>query len=131
MSAAPTQTPTLTSIIDNRGENTLFKGIRDIAGNGRELWIATAFFSLDALNLVGEHLHEFEQVRLLFGDDASHSQRNVLLKGMRERSDQDLLKQRDKNPLLDGLHHAKRLIDEGKLEARVYTRKPFSRTLRW
>lgn len=115
----------LTSIIDNRGENTLYQAIQHITGSVRELWIATAFFSLDALNLVGQHLHQFERVRLLFGDDAAATQRKKLLAAMRSRSDVDLLKQRVTDPLLSGLSHANQLIEEGKLEARVYTRDKF------
>ncbi|HVT13098.1 MAG TPA: helicase-related protein [Fimbriimonadaceae bacterium] len=115
----------LTSIVDNRDENTLYRAILDIAGNGRELWIATAFFSLDALNLIGEHLHDFDRVRLLFGSEASKSHRNALLRAMNERSEEDLLKQRNKEPLLEGLQHARTLIENGKLEARVYTRDKF------
>lgn len=125
MSVLSPEPKTLTSIVDNLGDNTLYQAIRDISGNGRELCAATAFFSLDALNLIGQHLHEFEGVRLLFGSDASHSQRLALLAAMRELSDKDLLKQREKDPLLGGLHHAKKLIEAGKLEARCYTRDKF------
>ncbi len=125
MTPAATEPLTLTSIIDNLGDNTLFAAIRDISGNGRELWIASAFFSLDALNLIGEHLHDFERVRLLFGSDASTSQRRQLLAAMRDLSDKDLLKQRETDPLLEGLSHAKSLIDKNLLEARCYTRDKF------
>lgn len=38
----------LSSIIDNRGENTLLAGIKRMGSGGNELSIATAFFSLDA-----------------------------------------------------------------------------------
>ncbi|HSI72736.1 MAG TPA: helicase-related protein [Fimbriimonas sp.] len=113
------------TIIDNLDGNTLYKGIRDISGHGRELCIATAFFSLDALNLVGQHLHEFESVRLLFGSEASKTTRRMLIEAMRQRSDQDLLKQRDKDPLLKGLEHALKLIEDGKLQARCYTKDKF------
>lgn len=122
---APAQSYTLTSIVDNRGENTLCNAIDQITENGRELWIATAFFSLDALNMVGKNLQSAERIRLLFGDDASAKQRNALLAAMRNRSDADLLRQRDVDALLQGLRRALQLINDGKLEARVYTREKF------
>lgn len=125
MSASSAEPRVLTSIIDNRGDNTLFQAICDIAGQGRELWVASAYFSLDALNLVGQHLHEFDRVRLLFGSEASATQRKTLLAAMRELSDKDLAKQREKDPLLVGLHHAKLLIERGLVEARCYTRDKF------
>jgi hypothetical protein len=125
MPAAATEPRALTSIIDNRGENSLQKALEIITENGRELWIATAFFSLDALNMVGENLVRADRIRLLFGDDASARQRNALIRAMQERSDADLLKQREADPLLNGLRLAKQLIDEGRLEARVYTREKF------
>lgn len=115
----------MTSIIDNREGNTLHKALDSIVVNGEELWIATAFFSLDALNLVGAKLQDFAKVRLLFGDDASKSQRKALLDRMKVASDRDLLAQRLDDPFLGGLAYAKQLIDEGRLEARCYTRAKF------
>ncbi len=116
---------TLTSIIDNRDGNTLHDALELITENGRELWIATAFFSLDALNMLGENLLRAERIRLLFGDDASAKQRNALINAMQQRSDADLLKHREADPLLTGLKMAKLLIEEGRLEARVYTKEKF------
>lgn len=123
--SAPSVASSMTSIIDNREGNTLHKALDSIVVNGEELWIATAFFSLDALNLVGEKLQDFAKVRLLFGDDASKSQRKALLDRMRVASDRDLLAQRLDDPFLGGLAYAKQLIDEGRLEARCYTRAKF------
>jgi superfamily II DNA or RNA helicase len=125
MSLTPPPTPTLTSIIDNQGDNTLHNALELITESGRELWIATAFFSLDALNMIGENLLKADRILLLFGDDASPKHRNALIRAMQERSDKDLLKQREKDPILGGLHHAKQLIEEGRLEARVYTKQKF------
>lgn len=69
----------LTSIIDNQDGNTLHNALELITDNGRELWIATAFFSLDALNMLGENLLRADKIRLLFGDEASARQRNALI----------------------------------------------------
>src|SRR5438046_10283643 len=97
---APTIEPQLlTSIFDNRGDNTLQNALERITENGRELWIATAFFSLDALNMVGEYLVRADRIRLLFGDDACARQRNGLIRAMQVRSAADLLKHRDSDPL--------------------------------
>ena len=75
--------------------------------------------------MVGENLVRAERIRLLFGDDACARQRNALIRAMQERSDDDLRVQREADPLLKGLHLAKRLIDEGRIEARVYTQEKF------
>ena len=125
MPIAANEPHTLTSIIDNRHGNTLQNALEIITENGRELWIATAFFSLDALNMVGENLVKAQRVRLLFGGDSSARQRNALIRAMQERSDADLLKQRETDPLLNGLRLAKQLIDAGRIEARVYTKEKF------
>ena len=37
------------TIIDNRDGNTLLAALERMGANGQELWIASAFFSLDAL----------------------------------------------------------------------------------
>lgn len=113
------------SIIDNQGENTLYQALQQITQHGHELWVATAFFSLDALNMLGERLDQCSNVRLIFGDDAAPSQRQKLLEALRERSQTDLLQRRDTDPLLRGLQYAKKLIEEKRLESRVYTKDKF------
>jgi superfamily II DNA or RNA helicase len=113
------------SIIDNQGENTLHNALQKITTSGYEFWIATAFFSLDSLNMMGERLDQCKNVRLLFGGDAAPTQRTKLLNAMRERSDVDLLKRRESDPSLAGLKFAKKLIEENRLQARVYTKDKF------
>jgi hypothetical protein len=116
MPALTAEPNVLTSIYDNRDGNTLEGALGKITENGKELWIATAFFSLDALNMAGENLVRTQRVRLLFGDDSNPKQRNALIRAMRERSDSDLLKQRITDPVLEGLKLARRLIDEGMIK---------------
>lgn len=115
----------LSSIIDNLGDNTLLRALERRTENGIELCIATAFFSLDALNLLGPKLKKYSKIRLLFGDDASPKQRVKLLQALRERSDVDLLKQRDQDVTLEGLRHAAEVIANGCFEARCYTKQKF------
>ncbi|MBN9501998.1 MAG: hypothetical protein BGO01_10195 [Armatimonadetes bacterium 55-13] len=115
----------LTSIVDNQGDNTLQKALEKITVDGRELWIATAFFSLDALNLVGENLLKADKIRLLYGAEANPRQRNAILQALQTQSDENLLEDRKEDPLLQGLQCAKRLIEEGRLEARIYRKENF------
>jgi len=42
----------VSSIIDNRDGNTLCAALERMGAGGKELWIASAFFSLDALLLL-------------------------------------------------------------------------------
>ncbi|MBP6965487.1 MAG: DEAD/DEAH box helicase family protein [Armatimonadetes bacterium] len=116
---------TISSIIDNRGENTLLAGIKRMGGGGQEISIATAFFSLDALLLLADDLAEYERIRILFGDDANPKQRRQLLTMLRMKSDTDLLKQRENAPLLTALQKMEALFLEGRVEARCYTPKKF------
>ena len=121
-----TETPTTgSSIIDNRGDNTLLASIKAMSGGGRELWVATAFFSLDALVLLADAVDEFERVRLLFGDDASPRERAELLTKLQMVSDPDLLKQREQEALLTPLKRVEKAFVEGRVEARCYTKQKF------
>jgi hypothetical protein len=115
----------MSSIIDNKGENTLLNGLRIMSAGGRELQIATAFFSLDALMLLADSAQEYDRIRILFGSDANPEQRRRLLNLLRERSDADLLGQREASPLLSGLRQVEQLFKDGKVEARCYTAKKF------
>ena len=115
----------MSSIIDNREGNTLLHGLQQMSAGGSELRVATAFFSLDALMMLAETIGAYDRVRLLFGDDADAKQRVRLLAMLRERSDADLLAQRDTLPNLTPLKKIEALFAAGKVEARCYTAKKF------
>ena len=115
-----------TSIIDNRDGNTLLASLQTITDSGRELCIASAFFTLDALLLLSETLGRYEKIRLLFGDDADATQRRTLLEKAKVASENDLLKQREDGlALLSPLKVVERLFQEGRIEARCYTKQKF------
>ncbi len=121
----PSVLASVTSIVDNQGENTLHQAIERITTDGRELWIATAYFSLDALNLISQNLLKADKVRLIYGGEANARDRNAILTAMRSDSEERLLDDRKTDPLLSGLVYAKQLIEEGRLEARIYRRQNF------
>lgn len=79
-----------TSLIDNAGDNTLKNRLRVIGDESKDVSIASAFFSLDALYLLADLFAPMERIRLLFGDDADGTQRKQLLNLLRVRSDEDL-----------------------------------------
>ena len=115
----------MSSIIDNRDDNTLLNGLQILSAGGREVSIATAFFSLDALLLLADTLAGYDRIRILFGDDASHSQRKKLLQMLRQVSDADLLVQREAMPNLTPLRKVEGLFKAGRVEARCYTARKF------
>jgi SNF2 family DNA or RNA helicase/HKD family nuclease len=116
---------TSSSIIDNIGQNTLHLRLKEISDGGIEICIATAFFSLDALYLIGDVLDSVTKVRILFGDDADARQRGLLLQKLRLQSDVDLLEERNSSPNLSALKKVEALFVAGKIEARCYTSKKF------
>lgn len=118
-------TVAISTIIDNREGNTLHAALERMGAGGKELWIASAFFSLDALLLLAETLEQYERIRILFGDEASPRQRRLLLERLRAASDEDLLAQREKQPLLSSLQKMEALFTSGRVEARCYTAKKF------
>ena len=81
------------TIIDNRDGNTLCAALECMGASGKELWIASAFFSLDAFLLLANTLGQYDRVRILFGDEANSRQRRLLLERLRAVSDDDLLTQ--------------------------------------
>lgn len=115
----------ISTIVDNRDDNTLLAALANMGAGGRELWVATAFFSLDALLLLADTLAQYDRVRLLFGDDANPRQRDQLLHRLRRVSDADLVVQREATPLLADLGKLEPLFAEGRIEARCYTAQKF------
>lgn len=115
----------MSSIIDNREGNTLLQGLQLMSGGGNKLRIATAFFSLDALLMLAETITGYDSIRIIFGDDAHAEQRRRLLDLLRQRSDTDLLAQRESLPNLTPLKKIEALFAAGRVEARCYTSKKF------
>ena len=115
----------MSSIIDNRDSNTLLNNLHGMAHAGRDISIATAFFSLDALLLMADELAGYERVRILFGDDANATQRRRLLEMLRRTSDEELLPTRETQPSLSPLRKIESLFAAGRVEARCYTAKKF------
>ena len=114
-----------TSIIDNDGENTLKNRLRIIGDESKDVSIASAFFSLDALSLLADLFAPMERIRLLFGDAADGAQRKQLLHLLRTRSDEDLRTVRDDDPTLAPLQRVRQLFESGRIEARCYVQKKF------
>lgn len=112
------------TIIDNLGENTLDRMLVKMRKDADKWDLATAYFSLEGLRLVGEALKDAREVRLLFGEDANHLDRARIMALMQSRSADDLRAARADDPLLAGLAPVERLFAEGRFQARVYRRNP-------
>src|SRR5436305_6427008 len=121
----PERAPRASSIVDNREGDTLLLALEEVLPSGAKLGVATAFFSLDALLSLAEALTGCDGVRILFGSDAAATGRNRLVAALRLRSDNDLLAQREQSPSLERLRPLLRMIENGRLEARCYTRAKF------
>lgn len=115
----------ISSIVDNLGENKLAKAVLELSDTGTSISIASAFFSLDAFNLLESRLQELESIRLLFGDEASAKSRLLLIHAFRSRSESDLQARREEDPFLSRLKAVGNLIERGALQARCYTRDKF------
>lgn len=113
------------SIVDNLGENKLARAVLELSETGTSISIASAYFSLDAFNLLESRLQELKGVRLLFGDEASAKSRLFLVQAFRSRSEGDLQARREDDPFLARLRTVEALIERGVLQVRCYTRDKF------
>lgn len=113
------------SIVDNLGENKLSKALIELSETGSAISIASAYFSLDAFNLLESRLEELQTVRLLFGDDASAKSRLLLIQAFRSLSQTDLQARREEDPFLSRLKAVEELIKRKALQVRCYTRDKF------
>src|SRR5262245_15693804 len=112
----------MASIIDNQGENTLLKAVENITEGSRELCIASAYFSLDALGMISGNLEDCQSVRILFGDEASRTERSKLMDRLREFSDIALAAERMADPTLTALNIVDCLFTQRRIQARCYTK---------
>jgi PLD-like domain len=113
------------SIIDNLGENKLVKAVIELSETGTSISIASAYFSLDAFNLLETPLRNLKTVRLLFGDEASAKSRLFLIQAFRARSEIDLQARREEEPFLSRLKVVEDLIGRKALQVRCYKRDKF------
>jgi len=113
------------SIVDNLGENKLVKAVLELSETGTSISIASAYFSLDAFNLLETPLRNLKNVRLLFGDEASAKSRLFLIQAFRARSEIDLQARREEDPFLSHLKAVEELIQREALQVRCYKRDKF------
>lgn len=113
------------SIVDNLGENKLVKAVLELSETGTSISIASAYFSLDAFNLLETPLRNLKNVRLLFGDEASAKSRLFLIQAFRARSEIDLQARREEDPFLSRLQAVEELIKREALQVRCYKRDKF------
>lgn len=91
--------------------------------------IATGFFDIAALLALDGHWQKLEGIRILMGDEVSHSTRRALLEAVKTRAnthlDASIEEAKRGDPFLEGADAVVAALAQGKIACKVYNRDKF------
>lgn len=117
-------------IVDNSiSEWTGLRYLRDWTEIAKSFDIATGYFEIGSLLALDGKWQQLEKIRILMGSETTHRTKKMLLKAIKERSqdalDRSLESAKEKNPFLNGVAAIEAALESGQIECRVYSKDKF------
>lgn len=118
---------TLQTLIDNRAGNQMLEAVRPLMRESVALDLATGYLELGAMLALDGDWQRLHSIRLLMGDEVTRKTKEVILQALTEkdRNGIEQAKEEDDWKALDGLEAIKAALQNGTIDARVYTRAKF------
>ncbi|MCK5243605.1 DEAD/DEAH box helicase family protein, partial [bacterium] len=117
-------------IVDNSHEDwKVLRYLRDWCPISRGLDIATGYFEIGSLLALQDEWQKVDHIRILMGDEYSQRTRQTFEQGLAEnikqKLDQSLESEKEKNAFLTGVEAVTEAIHSGKIRCRVYRKDKF------
>ncbi|HWP31317.1 MAG TPA: helicase-related protein [Fimbriimonadales bacterium] len=118
---------TLQTLIDNRAGNQMLEAVRRLMRESIALDLATGYLELGAMLALDGDWQKLNSIRLLMGDEVTRKTKEVIVQALKERDLNGIeqAKEEDDWKTLDGLEAIKAALQNGTIDARVYTRAKF------
>ena len=91
--------------------------------------IASGYFDIGALLELDGHWQKLDKIRILMGDEVTHSTKRALLEAVKTRAEQKLNmsveEDKEQNPFLNGVDAIVEAIRTNKIECRVFSKEKF------
>lgn len=116
-------------IVDNSEEDwKVLRYLHDWCQISKSIDIATGYFEIGSLLALDQEWQKVDQIRILMGDEVSLQTKNAFWEGLRqvkERLNQSLEAEKEKNEFLNGVAGIVEAIRSGKIICRVYRKDKF------
>jgi superfamily II DNA or RNA helicase len=116
-------------IVDNSEEDwKVLRYLHDWCQLSKSIDIATGYFEIGSLLALDSEWQKVDQIRILMGDEVSLQTKNAFVEGLRqvkERLNQSLETEKEKNEFLTGVAGIVEAIRSGKITCRVYRKDKF------
>ena len=116
-------------IVDNSDEDwKVARYLHDWCQISKSIDIATGYLEIGALLTLKDEWQKVDKIRILMGDEVSKRTKDAFAKGLeqiKERLDNSIEKEKDKNDFLAGVPAIVEAIRAGKIECRVYRKDKF------
>lgn len=116
-------------IVDNADEHwKVHRYLHDWCDIARSFDIATAYFEIGSLLALDGKWQQLESIRILMGHEVSRRTHQAFEEGLaqiKERLDQSLEDEKEKDDFLTGVPGIEEAISSGKIQARVYRKRKF------
>src|ERR1700719_2383922 len=114
-------------IVDNSDEDwKVLRYLRDWCQISKGLDIATGYFEIGSLLALKDEWQKVDQIRILMGDEVSHRTKAAFVEGLKkikQRLDDSLESEKQKNDFLIGVSAIVEAIRSGKIICRVYRKE--------
>jgi len=111
----------LSTILDNRGENTVLAALRRLLPEAKSLDVATGYFEIGSLLALDSFWNQLENIRIVMGDETTKRTKKELTETMQLLSEESIEHEKEKTDSVEGLLAIRKALQTGQISARVYT----------
>lgn len=115
----------LSTIIDNRNDNTALEALKKLLPESQSLDVASGFFEIGSLLALDGLWQPLSQIRILMGDEMTRRTKSELVKALVEKADDSVEEAKERDDSLTGLDAIRDALKSGKVQAKVYAQAKF------
>lgn len=115
----------LSTILDNRSNNTLLNALKTLLSLSQKMDIATGTFEIGSLLALYPFWQELDEFRIIMGDETTRRTKNELVESLKLSSNENLEFEKVRDDRLEGLAAVRQSIANQNIAIRVYTRAKF------
>lgn len=115
----------LSTIIDNRNENTALEALKKLLPESQSLDVASGFFEIGSLLALDGLWQPLEQIRILMGDEMTRRTKQELVAALVAKTNESVEEAKERDDSLMGLPAIRQALADKKIQAKIYSQAKF------
>jgi hypothetical protein len=111
----------LSTIIDNRNENTALEALKRLLPESQSLDVASGFFEIGSLLSLDGLWQSLDQIRILMGDEMTRRTKVELVNALTAKANDSVEEAKERDDALTGLDAIREALRNGKIQTKVYS----------